>query len=270
MYQTIYFYIIQQLLLFTAKVEPLSGQKIVEANDLEFPFMASIQDNNGYHLCSGVLITNHFVITVKHCLESEILRHIRIAFGMTDLQQTFQRCKISGYYTYDDWAARLHLSEGSDTENIAMVKLVRQPLNAVPVHLSKFNKQQVQGKMAMILGWTRRQNAEQLTKGIVKILKNEDCSKMMHRITNKNFYISSKTICTFAEPYVLLENGDLGGPLLDQDGDLLGINLYCGPGSTFSWGNFTDDFIQKYEVNHHVDLTHHNLRRFVIEISLID
>ncbi|XP_058797250.1 chymotrypsin B-like [Phymastichus coffea] len=268
MYQTVYFYIIQQLLLFTARVEPLSGQEIVAANDLEFPFMASIQDNNGYHLCSGVLIAHLLVITVKHCLENKILGNIRIAFGMTDLQQTFQMCKISGYYTYDDWAARLHLSEGSDTENIAMVKLVRQPLTAVPVHLSKFNKQQVQGKTAMILGWTRLQNAEPLTKGIVNILKDEDCSKMMSRITNKNFYISSKTICTFAEPYVLLEIGDIGGPLLDQDGGLLGINFYSGPGSSFSWGNFTDDFIQKYQVNHHCDLTHSNMRRFVRDISI--
>ncbi|XP_058797220.1 complement factor D-like isoform X2 [Phymastichus coffea] len=244
MYKTVYFYIIQQLLLFTARVEPLSGQKIVEANDQEFPFMASIQNISGHHICSGVLVADHYVLTIMSCLQ------------------------VRGWYSYDTWAARQNLPDIRGENDIAMIKLSRRPINVAPVRMSKFNKQQVQGKTAMILGWTRLQNAEPLTKGIVNILKDEDCSKMMSRITNRNHNISSKIICTFAEPYVLLENRDIGGPLLDQDGELLGINLHSCPRSYLSWGDFTNDFIQKYQVNHHSAVIYLNFQRFIRHISM--
>ncbi|XP_058797216.1 azurocidin-like isoform X1 [Phymastichus coffea] len=268
MYKTVYFYIIQQLLLFTARVEPLSGQKIVEANDQEFPFMASIQNISGHHICSGVLVADHYVLTIMSCLQGRNVSQTRIVFRMADLQQSFALYRVRGWYSYDTWAARQNLPDIRGENDIAMIKLSRRPINVAPVRMSKFNKQQVQGKTAMILGWTRLQNAEPLTKGIVNILKDEDCSKMMSRITNRNHNISSKIICTFAEPYVLLEKGDIGGPLLDQDGDLLGINLHSCPRSYLSWGDFTNDFIQKYQVNHHSALTYINFQRFIRHISM--
>ncbi|XP_058797252.1 atrial natriuretic peptide-converting enzyme-like [Phymastichus coffea] len=267
MYQTIYFYIIQQLLLFTARVEPLSGQEIVAANNLDISFMASIQNTTGYHICSGVLVTFQYVLTILNCLQGKPVNYFRIAFGMTDLQHLLP-CGINAWYSYYTWAAGQNLSDIRDENDIALIKLSIEPMNGVPIRLTQWNKQQLQGKTAMILGWTRLQNSDQLTKGIVNILKDEDCSKMMNRITNRNHTISSKIICTFAEPYVLLEKRDVGGPLLDQDGNLLGINLYSGPRSYLSWGDFTNDFIQKYQVNHHSALTYLNFQRFIRHISM--
>lgn len=71
--------------------------------------------------------------------------------------------------------------------------------------MSELNKNQVQGKTAIIIGWTGSKSIKVLQKAIINVLSDEDCEKNLYLITNEYYSIDLKLLCTAVEPYVLLE-----------------------------------------------------------------
>lgn len=72
-----------------------------------------------------------------------------------------------------------------------------------PLKLTTLNKQQVQGKTATVVGW---RDKNELVKGSVTVLSDEDCERRIRLVTNRYESVDEKLLCTNAQPYVLLQS----------------------------------------------------------------
>lgn len=108
----------------SSNVESLMGIKLIGADNDEFPFIASLQNLNKEHLCSGTLITYSHVITAAHCLNDEHPRSIEIVLGEVDLRFASLRYEVASWLSYSVWATNLHLPGAEDYHDIAIITVL--------------------------------------------------------------------------------------------------------------------------------------------------
>lgn len=75
------------------------------ASEGEYPFMASIQDPDGFAFCGGSVIAGGWVLTAAHCVQDTDADELRVVTGRTNLADTSrgQVLAVSAVHVHPNW-----------------------------------------------------------------------------------------------------------------------------------------------------------------------
>ncbi|KAJ8687699.1 hypothetical protein QAD02_023493 [Eretmocerus hayati] len=220
------------------RADPLSGQNVRHARKDEFPFVTifSVKDNLGTQkYCSGSLISKRHVLTAAQCLPvlNQSIDKIKICVSLSDKTV----CNAYGSnesIAYNEWSKKRGKKPEFDLNDIAIIKLTRdvdETDNVKLASISEEKKDQMYLKTLRLTGWadtvTKPTKDDQpiLQTTAVKVMTNEKCELMNYkRNVTMSAYIQKVVLCTYADPYTVLDNVDVGGPLL-HDERVVGVNV---------------------------------------------
>ncbi|XP_058797604.1 brain-specific serine protease 4-like [Phymastichus coffea] len=251
------------------KSNPLIGEYVYTVKSCEFPFIVSFRTKiseqlNYENFCTGSFITQQHIITAAHCFEDKIENSIEAIVAGEDWTTSYFSFAIDSWLIYDSWARHNKKPIEFPVNDVAIVKLL-SPANKkriIPISLTYLNDQPLYRTKASIFGWNFiKENpfTMVLRKGYVRILTPDHCQHQFKLVTNQKFVMNKNFLTTFAEPYVLASCGDSGGPLLDANNNLIGITRSTCPNR--SWGNFSLEFLNRYQFNVHSSVNYY--REFI-------
>ncbi|XP_043256099.1 trypsin-7-like [Colletes gigas] len=185
----------------------------------EHPYQVSLRFNNR-HVCGGAIISEVWIVTAAHCVQSAFVRFVSIKAGtsnLTDKGTVIVAKQIISHEMYDPRSADY---------DIALVRL-EKPLvyssRVRPIPLAPIADHYTAGSKALVTGWgVLRSNGRltnQLRKAEVPLVSNTDCSELYATRT-----ITPRMICAgyVSDGGVDACQGDSGGPLVQYD-RLIGI-----------------------------------------------
>jgi trypsin len=198
------------VLLFVQLRPTIHGGDAAQAGD--FPFVVSIEDRDGSHLCGGSLITDEWVLTAAHCVAvlpaSDLnVRANSLTHEKGDVRAGLSRCvhpQFTPGQTGSPAAYDLGLLKVARFNNVSVAKLGGLQSSAVTA-----------------VGWGKLTNgsmATELQKVTVSAIDDARCNKE-HLEFKGN--ILSQHLC-FGDNGKGSCQGDSGGPLVDA-GLLVGV-----------------------------------------------
>ncbi|CRK95812.1 CLUMA_CG009264, isoform A [Clunio marinus] len=226
----------------TLKDEP-SGRVIGGNNAFngQFPFVASIRDTNNNHFCSGVLISNEWVVTLRTCMQGRTTLNTRVAFGSVNR---------SGGWTYTIWNIfiRPNVDPRVTSNDIALIQTwnfvtldnLVWPANSPSFRLSG-------GQTATAMGWGNTapngSPANTLQWTTLTVTDTNTCGNFFWNIMNFDW---GNSFCTVTSPGASVGRmctGDDGAPLVIGN-TVHGILRFssCGIG-----GGFPDLFLSLFD-----------------------
>ncbi|XP_011498369.1 PREDICTED: trypsin delta/gamma-like [Ceratosolen solmsi marchali] len=220
--------------------KPIVGVNVREprANEMEFSAVVSIVSvfntsaNNEQQfqddiICSGTLISLVHVVTAEHCAQGTRNHRIEVIAGSIDIRLGC-RYPLFWWVTHNQWAVSQLRRNRYTVNDISVIKLLGQVHGSiVPAVLSNLSKKRLVGASATMAGWGKLNNEEIpmiIHVANVTILSDFDCLAIHHQFYDFTYHMPASDICSVNEPYVLLEHGDSGGPLL-QGNVIVGVNL---------------------------------------------
>ncbi|XP_003689752.1 trypsin-7-like [Apis florea] len=209
---------IQLLVFFPVDEGRIVGGQPASIN--EHPYQVSLRFHNR-HVCGGSIISELWIVTAAHCVQSFFVRSVSIKVGTSDLTDTnatvINAAEIIIHERYE--------RKSSDFD-IALIKL-RKPLvynsRVEPILLAPIADHYMAGSKAVVTGWgALRSNgplSTKLRKVQIPLVSNVQCSRLY-----MNRRITPRMICA---GYVNVGGkdscqGDSGGPLVQHD-KLIGI-----------------------------------------------
>lgn len=198
---------------FAASTRIIGGS---EAQANAYPWMVSIQSNNGQHFCGGSLINQQWVLTAAHCIEEEKAAQVKVVVGDYDVSTTSEGGQARGVSSIIIHPQRGKGSNGDDND-IALMKL-KSPVTGSPVLAATHNVMDgVQpGTLLTVMGWgnlrtTGEKFPDILNEVQVPMVSNAQCNQ------NYGGDITGNMICAgFTQGGKDSCQGDSGGPLLFQ------------------------------------------------------
>ncbi|XP_076664226.1 trypsin-7 [Andrena cerasifolii] len=201
---------------------PLDEGRIVggqPASIDDHPYQVSLR-YKALHVCGGAIISEEWIVTAAHCVQSPLLRYLSIKAGTSDLKEkgtvVYAR-QIISHELYDP---------GNADYDIALIRL-EKPLvyspRVRPILLAPIADHYAAGTKALVTGWgVLRSNGpvtNQLRKVLVPLVSNAECSQLY-----ASRPITTRMLCA---GYVNVGGkdacqGDSGGPLVQND-QLIGI-----------------------------------------------
>ncbi|XP_011497940.1 PREDICTED: uncharacterized protein LOC105362248 isoform X2 [Ceratosolen solmsi marchali] len=129
-----------------------------------------------------------------------------------------------------------------------------------PANLSTMTNRDLIGIDVVVAGWGRT-NTQRLAiimeTAMLKIISKSECLKKVKKIsqTKTDMIVPPTVLCSIAKPYTLLDNGESGGPLLDTNNHVVGVNEGTTPQ--------TDKPFDPNEVNIHANINYY--RHFIMD-----
>ncbi|XP_058802900.1 uncharacterized protein LOC131670921 [Phymastichus coffea] len=269
-----YIFLIAQVFILI-KTDPLKGKHVFPVDYRQFPFIVSIRQkhfkgiSNGYHFCTGSLITQSHVITAAHCFQTRIKNEVEaILTGRNGTRPYLIHYEIDSWLTYDSWARTNGKTIEFPINDVAIVKL-SLPVDhdgITPALLTNLNNEQLYGTKAIIVGWEGVHDNSltmHLLQGKVTILRPSQSEHLIKLVANRKIKLKENFLATYAEPYILANSGDSGGPLLDKNNFLLGITRSISP--RINWGDFSEEFLNYYKINIHSSV--HYYKEFIENVT---
>ncbi|XP_011505257.1 PREDICTED: plasma kallikrein-like [Ceratosolen solmsi marchali] len=204
-------------------VKIIGGQN---ANIEDYPFMARLRKRSDRKtVCGGIIITKQHILTAAHCFDNLPYSAVTVHTGSTLNSVNEPSFAIKEIEIHPEYIGVF--SENNQLYNdIAVAQLYtclhfNQFQNKInlPIRNTEFDDR------AQILGWGKTSCVgcfyEILQVATTTILKNEDCAQFFP------YSIASNQICTHEQDGVGISISDSGGPLIDNNGELVGIASIC-------------------------------------------
>ncbi|XP_043584054.1 trypsin-4-like [Bombus pyrosoma] len=207
-----------QLLILPADESRIVGGQPASID--EHPYQVSLRFNNR-HVCGGSIISEQWIVTAAHCVQSPLVRFFSIKAGTSDLTEdnatVVTAVEIITHESYDRSIADY---------DIALIRLEKRLVyssRVKPILLAPIADHYTAGSNAMVTGWGVLRNNGPLTTRLRKVqvplVSSAQCSRLY--ITRP---ITRRMICA---GYVNTGGkdacqGDSGGPLVQHD-KLIGI-----------------------------------------------
>ncbi|XP_011495322.1 PREDICTED: chymotrypsin-2-like [Ceratosolen solmsi marchali] len=234
------FYFTAQLILFcnlNHVAQALFGENVRLVRSSEYPFVTSLLRistiNNQLtetHFCSGALISMKDVLTAEHCLAHELLASLLAMVGLNDFRYG-KKYGVAWWVTYDQWTASQRISKTFNHNDIAILRLAHEVHDVTPATISRTITYGLYDLEVVALGWGKFSNGEinpKMNAANLKIITNFACENKVESMLGIKDTVSLRFVCSIAEPEVLLQRSDAGGPLVYND-EIIGINLSACP-----------------------------------------
>lgn len=172
------------------------------AGDGQFPFMAALQERDGFTFCGASVVANDWVLTASHCVADMTAAEIQVVTGRTDLSDESQ----GQVHEVDE--VRVH-----PTIDAAMVHLTT-PTSSAAIKLagSSDNDLEAEGTRVTVAGWGDQLptmglfSTNELRYTDLKVVGDPKCAQ------RQPGFRGASEMCA-AEVLTDSCNGDSGGPL---------------------------------------------------------
>ncbi|XP_071481389.1 chymotrypsin B-like [Diadema antillarum] len=188
--------------------------------DIEsWPWMASLRDQHGSHMCGATLIGDRWLLTAAHCLENESSRELgSVVMGDTSLAEN-----SSSHVTRNSFRIYMHdeFDAAAFTNDIAVVRFdppVGTSIGVSPACLNDDTREMELFTTCYVLGWGKTSFSDFgstiLQEGRVPLVPLDECTKAYAG----RHHLSDHVICAVSsDAQVDTCKGDSGGPLMCRD-----------------------------------------------------
>ncbi|KYM95215.1 Chymotrypsin-2, partial [Cyphomyrmex costatus] len=193
----------------------------IDAPDGKYPYQVSLKDAvTGKHFCGGAIVSQKYVITAAHCLDTYDSTDILVDVGSTRLYcpVDIQRYRADKLILYPHFNKTLHMN---DIGLIRLTKDIRFSETIKPIALISYDRNFTDIDF-IVTGWGELwwdgPTLERLQQTMLTGFSHKKCALAHKDITDNH-------ICTFGAWYdrqKIICHGDSGGPLTFE-GALAGI-----------------------------------------------
>ncbi|XP_058795415.1 tabserin-like isoform X2 [Phymastichus coffea] len=250
---------------------------------IQIPFVVSIAntakdfDEEYLHECSGSLISDKLVLTVAHCLDNKELTDLQVFVGSNNLRNT-RAYEIESWIIYCEWYILKNYQDcDSKANDIAIIQLIKavenlpNNLHFKPAILSFKEKDQLlmaNDSFVFTVGWGSTQSVYPtvlLKITALKLISDTECEERLKKI-GASAVVTRQFICSMGEPsWILLTDGDSGGPLLNRNYAIIGINKGVIPNQYDR--KLCKEVVRTYKSNVHMNLS--SYKNFIKEIMML-
>ncbi|GJQ80492.1 hypothetical protein Trydic_g12386 [Trypoxylus dichotomus] len=195
----------------TLDTQSLVQQRIMGGTIAEngaYPFMVSLREIPGIHICGGTILNNLWILTAAHCVDKRTASNLIAVVGtnILGLVSTARRAKRIVLHP-------LYRNTSNRPNDIAMIRLVSAltySSTVAPVKLDTEYHQSITD--VTVIGWgSKRMDgpmSNRLRQLSTQTMTTAACTPYWPMVTTKQ-------ICTFAVRGKSFCDGDSGGPVID-------------------------------------------------------
>ncbi|KAJ8668482.1 hypothetical protein QAD02_010145 [Eretmocerus hayati] len=239
-----YFYLTFMLalrfLLKSVRCEPLFGDEVslVKSNQFSSVVLLRLKlkrypEKDQEAFCTGTLISRKRILTASSCLkDGEYIKKIEVFLSHPEQCIDCKHYEVSlPWKTYEDWAHELQLILRYPKNDIIILELTEEVIeeSVKPARLaSEKEMRKLEGSKARMVGWVIVASEFPYSKiyqyfGKVKINSKTECKLASENLPGPSTGYLDTYLCTERDRHVFSTELDVGGPLFNKDGKIVGV-----------------------------------------------